>query len=183
MDMDEGTRSSILVVLAVVGAFANVFAWSWQRREIKRQYQETEKLTRLTKDLDLRVHRLTTNLDQRIQKLTRVRDLITMLIQTTVIFRQGSSELSAKLNEAVRLAMTLPELEALITEIGDERLANLHSQLQTIVNDELWPLAWNEQPYDFGLADEMIRDQTAFTREMHRRILQLLETATIAEAT
>src|SRR5687768_2012073 len=112
--MDEGTQNSILVVLAIIGAFANAIAWGWQQRQSKLQRQQTEKLAHLASDLDVRVHHLAANLDQKIYKLNRVRDLITNLLGTTAILRQEGSSSDAKVAEFIRLTMTLPELSALV---------------------------------------------------------------------
>jgi hypothetical protein len=129
----------------------------------------------LTSDLEHRVHRLAISLDQRIYRLERIRDLITGLMHVTYALRQENRSTQDKLDVAIKLNMTMPELEALISVINDSYLQTLFQQLKATLTDELWPLTWNRMPYDMGSVDQLLVQQSDCTRQMHQRILLLVE--------
>lgn len=149
--------------------------------QLQRQRRDTQQLARLTSELEHRVHRLATHLDQRIYRLNRVRDLLTGLMHVSVALRQKTRPHSDKLDIAVKRAMTFPELAALIDTINDERLGELHHQLEGILNHAIWPKMWNELDYAMEEADELLVQQSECIKDMHRRVLELLEETTRIE--
>ena len=90
--MSKELSDTILTIIAIVGVFGNFFAFLVARIELRGQRKETEKLTRLTSDLEHKVHRLSTQLDQTISRLERIRDLITGLMHTSIALRQGNRD-------------------------------------------------------------------------------------------
>jgi hypothetical protein len=164
----------VLAAIALIGLIVNII----QNRSTR---EETRKLAQLTSELEHRVHRLAAALDQKIERLHRVRDLITGLVQVSVGLRQGNRDKKDKLDLAIQRNMTFPELAALIITINDEQLTQSHANLQRVLLDDIWIQTWNDKPYDMGTIDHLIVEQSSHTREMHRRLLELLDQITSSE--
>lgn len=166
---------------ATIIALINLGGLVFAIYQLSRQRKDTEHLAHVTSNLDHRVHRLATSLDQRITRLNRVTDLIIGLLHVTHALKQQSRSHPDKLDTAVKLNMTMPELEALINTIGDGDLHKLFQQLSAIINNEIWPLTWNNEPFDMGAVDQLLIQQSGITRQMHQRVLKLLEDTTHIE--
>lgn len=148
-----------------------------QRKDLEKQREETRELARLTSDLDHRVHRLSVDLEKRIYRLERVRDLVNGLVKCALILHQENSPHDAKLNAAIERGMAFPELDALVRVIADPALLELFQQFIPIANHKIWPNAWNNLAYDRTLVDMLILDQGTCARQIHERVLVLMEEA------
>lgn len=179
--MSGETLNAIVAVIAILGLVGNIVAFLTTRIELHGQREETKELVKLTSDLEHRVHRLATHLDQRIYRLKRVQDLTTELMKASIALRQQSRAFEDKLNTAVKRDTAVPELSALTTVIGDERLSQIFSEVEGVIFDPIWPLMWNRgESYDMGKADALIQDQSNYTTGIHRRVLELMEDTTSA---
>jgi hypothetical protein len=158
--VDEATRNAILAVVAVAVAGGNLLAWilaqvqlfrernearkasETQREEAKKaaeqQREETKKLVELTSNLEHRVRRMSAHLDHRIFRLERVRDLITPQMQVSIGLRQEKRSYDKKLDLVILREMALPEAEALIVTINDDKLKQLGAEWMNILSNEHW---------------------------------------------
>lgn len=172
--MDDQLLNSLLFIVAVLTAVWNIIVWYRQRNE-------TRELTKLTSDLEHKVHRLSVSLDQKVYRLNRVRDLVGELMRVAYGLRQVDRDHQEKLNLAVQREISLPELAALVAVINDKELETAFDDLGKNQTDPIWPSMWNKKEYDFALADKLLMDQNVYTKIIHKRVLELLEETTKAE--
>ncbi len=179
--MSQETSQTIITLIAIFGIVGNIIAFLFARIELRAQRKETEHLTRLTSELEHKVHRLATNLDHRIARLERVRDLITGLMHTTTALRQERRSVSEKLDLNVKQVMTFPELDALCNVINDDTLTKSKDKLFNVLSDETWRRLWVGQSYDEKHLESLLDEQVRCTRDMHQRLLILVEQLTEVE--
>jgi hypothetical protein len=141
--MSKDLSDTILTIIAIFGILGNLVAFLVARVELMGQRRETERLTRLTGELDHKVQRLAIGLDQRISRLQRIRDLTTGLTQALTILRQQSQPQPAKLAVAIQIEMTKPELIALVSASKDDTLQKLGDEMVSNVENRKLPITWN----------------------------------------
>jgi hypothetical protein len=188
MSSIQDWSTAILTLIAIVGVVGNIIAFLVARVELMGQRRETERLTRLTSELDHRIQRLAVGLDQRISQLERIRDLATGLTQALTILRQESQPLPAKLAAAIQIEMTKPELIALVNVSKDDSLQKLGNDIVANIEDERLPIAWNENNYKalslderikfMGEVDEIRNRQYRLATDLHTRVIELIKDAT-----